>query len=221
KAVPMKAAATKAAPTEPAATKTEPKASGTAATPAKPTPTKAAASAKPSVSAKAATPVKAAARTKVAAPTKAPAKASVPSKAASSAAVAPTDQDEAGPPVELATRLQDGEPSSAVVEDLLNKGRTEGFITHDQILEAIPQPEANLGAVEELYAAAEESGVEVLDADNNPTFADVEVEEEEVAGLAVKPREVEEDLEALAADLIGIDDPVRMYLKEIGKVALL
>ena len=31
----------------------------------------------------------------------------------------------------------------------------------------------------------------------------------------------EEDLEALAADLIGIDDPVRMYLKEIGKVALL
>ena len=112
-------------------------------------------------------------------------------------------------------------PQAAVVEDLLNKGRTDGFITHDQILEAIPQPEANLGAVEELYAAAEESGVEVLDADNNPTFADVEVEEEEVAGVAVKPREVEEDLEALAADLIGIDDPVRMYLKEIGKVALL
>ena len=36
-----------------------------------------------------------------------------------------------------------------------------------------------------------------------------------------KPKEGEEDLEALAADLIGIDDPVRMYLKEIGKVALL
>ena len=35
------------------------------------------------------------------------------------------------------------------------------------------------------------------------------------------PTEREEDLEALAADLIGIDDPVRMYLKEIGKVALL
>ncbi len=34
-------------------------------------------------------------------------------------------------------------------------------------------------------------------------------------------KEPEEDLEALAADLIGIDDPVRMYLKEIGKVALL
>jgi RNA polymerase primary sigma factor len=154
---------------------------------------------------------------KTAAP-KAPAEASASD---STTPVSETDQEELGPPAELATRLDDGEPASAVVEDLLNKGRTEGFITHDQILEAIPQPEANLGAVEELYAAAEESGVEVLDADNNPTFADVESEEEEVAGVAVKPREVEEDLEALAADLIGIDDPVRMYLKEIGKVALL
>ena len=39
------------------------------------------------------------------------------------------------------------------------------------------------------------------------------------------PKEVEEptaeELEALSADMIGIDDPVRMYLKEIGKVALL
>ena len=37
------------------------------------------------------------------------------------------------------------------------------------------------------------------------------------------PKEVEEptaeDLEAISADMIGIDDPVRMYLKEIGKVA--
>ena len=41
----------------------------------------------------------------------------------------------------------------------------------------------------------------------------------------VEPAEVEEptaeELEALSADMIGIDDPVRMYLKEIGKVALL
>jgi len=224
KAAPAKAVPAKAVPMKAAVTK--------AGAPSKATPTKAVASPKPIASAKApmaaklsapakAAAPKAAAPTKTAAPTKAPTKTSVSSESASSVPLVPADEDEAGPPAELATRLDDGEPSSAVVEDLLNKGRTEGFITHDQILEAIPQPEANLGAVEELYAAAEEAGVEVLDADNNPTFADVEVEEEEVAGVAVKPREVEEDLEALAADLIGIDDPVRMYLKEIGKVALL
>src|SRR3954462_8781180 len=45
------------------------------------------------------------------------------------------------------------------------------------------------------------------------------------APAKLDPKEVEEpsaeDLEAFSADMIGIDDPVRMYLKEIGKVALL
>jgi RNA polymerase primary sigma factor len=116
-----------------------------------------------------------------------------------------------------------GKAAAAVIEGLLKKGREEGFITQDQILEAIPQPEENLGQVEELYAAAEEAGVEVLDAQNQPTLiAEPEEETTESAqGAAKAPAPGEEDLEALAADLIGIDDPVRMYLKEIGKVALL
>ncbi len=112
-----------------------------------------------------------------------------------------------------------------MVADLIARGREEGFITHDQILKAIPEPEAQMGAVEELYAAAEEAGVEVLDEQNQPTLIG-EPDEAQTAPAAGTPapapaKEGEEDLEALAADLIGIDDPVRMYLKEIGKVALL
>jgi RNA polymerase sigma factor (sigma-70 family) len=120
-----------------------------------------------------------------------------------------------------------GPAAAAAIKDLIAKGREEGFITHDQILDAIPNPEGQMGAVEELYAAAEEAGVEVLDAQNQPTLIGEPDEEEEqaapkpAAAGAAKPKEGEEDLEALAADLIGIDDPVRMYLKEIGKVALL
>jgi RNA polymerase primary sigma factor len=117
---------------------------------------------------------------------------------------------------------KNGKASAALIEGLLDKGRSEGFITQDQILEAIPQPEENLGQIEELYAAAEESGVEVLDADNQPTLiAEPEEEETEATPGTKAAAPGEEDLEALAADLIGIDDPVRMYLKEIGKVALL
>jgi RNA polymerase primary sigma factor len=117
----------------------------------------------------------------------------------------------------------DGAEYAAAVEDLLTKGREEGFITHDQILQAIPAPEQQMGAVEELYAAAEEAGVEVLDANNQPTLIGEpdEETETETTTTGAKPKAAEEDLEALAADLIGIDDPVRMYLKEIGKVALL
>jgi RNA polymerase primary sigma factor len=119
------------------------------------------------------------------------------------------------------------EIASPALDTLLDKGRDEGFITHDEILEAVPQPEEHLGQIEELYASAEESGVEVLDEENRPTFAEIEEEaadepEARPAGRAGgKDRDGEEDLDALAADLIGIDDPVRMYLKEIGKVALL
>jgi RNA polymerase primary sigma factor len=105
-------------------------------------------------------------------------------------------------------------------DKLLDQGRQEGFITHDQILEVMPQPETNLAAVEELYADAQEEGVEVLDAENNPTFA-TPAAPETVAPTKDEKDAQDEDFEALAADLIGIDDPVRMYLKEIGKVALL
>ncbi len=119
--------------------------------------------------------------------------------------------------------------TSAAVAALVERGREDGFITHDQILEAIPSPEAQMGAIEELYAAAEEAGVEVLDDQNQPTLIGEPDEDEAeeaapakpAAGAAAPAKEGEEDLEALAADLIGIDDPVRMYLKEIGKVALL
>jgi RNA polymerase sigma factor RpoD-like protein len=59
---------------------------------------------------------------------------------------------------------------------------------------------------------------------------DVPIEEEKTAIIEPEPAEVDaeeleeptpQELEALSADMIGIDDPVRMYLKEIGKVALL
>ncbi len=120
------------------------------------------------------------------------------------------------------------EVASAAMNDLLTKGREEGFITHDQILQIIPQPEAQMRQVEELYAAAEEAGVEVLDEQNQPTLIGEPEEEEEQeetvderGRTTTKGKDGQEDLEALAADLIGIDDPVRMYLKEIGKVALL
>jgi len=192
-----KAAAT---PATAARSKSPAKASGKA--PAK-APAKA--SAKAAAKPKAGTPAKAAAKPKVATPAKAAAK---PKAASRSKPVTPAAAQSNG----------DGGPLGG----LLEKGREEGFITHDQILEVIPQPEERLGEVEEFYAAAEESGVEVLDAENQPTLlAEPEEEEEEAAPGAPKGAAAEEDLEALAADLIGIDDPVRMYLKEIGKVALL
>jgi RNA polymerase primary sigma factor len=64
-------------------------------------------------------------------------------------------------------------------------------------------------------------GVEVIGVDGEAVDAKLPAD----APAKLDPAEVEEptaeDLEAISADMIGIDDPVRMYLKEIGKVALL
>jgi RNA polymerase primary sigma factor len=177
--------------------------------------TKAAPQATSKIAAKPASRAAAKAPAKIAA--KAPAEAKAVVAAPKTAPRAPRRRAGAGSTVSA-------EPSTgmgAALENLLAKGRDEGFITHDQILQAMPQPEMHSGEIEELYAAAEESGVEVLDAENNPTLiAEAGLDAEEAAAV-IKREGIDEDLDALAADLIGIDDPVRMYLKEIGKVALL
>ncbi len=134
----------------------------------------------------------------------------------------------AAPPAKRGTTAGssvDQKAQAAIVSGLIKRGREEGFITHDQILEALPQPEAQMAQIEELYATAHEAGIEVLDADNQPTLIGEpeggESETKKPASVSSRTKPGEEDLEALAADLIGIDDPVRMYLQEIGKVALL
>ena len=81
---------------------------------------------------------------------------------------------------------ESGKGMGAALEALLAKGRDEGFITHDQILLAVPQPEAQPEAIEEFYAAAEEGGVEVLDADNNPTLiAEAGLDTDEAAAVTL------------------------------------
>ena len=189
--------------------------------------------------AKAATKVSAPAKATTKAPgaSKAPATVKAPAKPATTAKAAPT-APKASAKAKPATKgrvapTRGGSTTSngngtddaftEAVTALVTRGREDGFITHDQILAVLPEPESQMGALEELYAAATEAGVEVLDAKNQPTLlGEPDEEEEKAAPATAKAKtEAEEDLEALAADLIGIDDPVRMYLKEIGKVALL
>jgi RNA polymerase primary sigma factor len=68
---------------------------------------------------------------------------------------------------------------------------------------------------------AADLGVEVVDADGEPVESKLPVDAPAKLDAAELEEPSAEELEALSADMIGIDDPVRMYLKEIGKVALL
>src|SRR6195256_518299 len=100
-------------------------------------------------------------------------------------------------------------------ERLIARGKQQGYLTQEDIARGIPDAEA--GEIEELLVTLDDNNVEILEADRGPTWHQVKEEEEEAEEL-----QREDSISAvLASDLISVDDPVRMYLKEIGKVPLL
>jgi RNA polymerase primary sigma factor len=100
-------------------------------------------------------------------------------------------------------------------ERLVARGRQQGYVTQEDIVRAMPDAEP--GEVEELLLALDDNNVEILEAERGPNISQVREEEEETEEM-----QREDAISAvLASDLISVDDPVRMYLKEIGKVPLL
>src|SRR5256884_1350602 len=100
-------------------------------------------------------------------------------------------------------------------ERLIARGRQQGYVTQEDIVRAIPDAEP--GEVEELLTTLDDNNVEILEAERSPTWAQVKEEEEETEEL----QREDSIASVLASDLISVDDPGRMYLKEIGKVPLL
>ena len=100
-------------------------------------------------------------------------------------------------------------------ERLVARGKQQGYLTQEDIARGLPDAEA--GEIEELLVTLDDNNVEILEADRGPSYHQVKEEEEETEEL-----QREDSISAvLASDLISVDDPVRMYLKEIGKVPLL
>jgi len=95
----------------------------------------------------------------------------------------------------------------SILRDLLENGKTRGKLTTKEINDALEELDFDVEQVDKLY--------DTLDAYN------IEIVEDMVAEVAVIP-EKDADLEvALYAEGINIDDPVKVYLKEIGRVPLL
>ncbi len=95
------------------------------------------------------------------------------------------------------------------LQALIERAKTQRGITIDEILDVFPDLEYHLDEVDELYTTLQELGIPVLDGtEEEVTPSD---EAEEVPGI---PPEV-------GLEGISIDDPVRMYLHEIGRVPLL
>lgn len=116
-----------------------------------------------------------------------------------------------------------------IVEELAAKGKEKGAMTYTEISDHIGNNELDKEEMDDIYEQLIAKGIEVV-SETEPEPDDVELsalEEEEVedpeveAVIAENAGAKEIDLEATIPKSIAVDDPVRMYLKEIGKVPLL
>lgn len=110
------------------------------------------------------------------------------------------------------------EKAKKAIVQLLAIGQKKGELTYEEIGDALGKMDLSPEEMETLFEQLNQIGINLKDA---PTDAadDDEPTEEDVKNVEKENEELELDL--TVPDDVGIDDPVRMYLKEIGRVPLL
>ena len=97
-------------------------------------------------------------------------------------------------------------------EDLIKKGKEKGFITYEELANGLKGLDLDSDSLDDLYNSLIESGIEIVNDES-----EVGAAEEGDAGGDIE--DILKD-DNIAKDL-SINDPVRMYLKEIGRISLL
>ena len=93
-----------------------------------------------------------------------------------------------------------------VLKELLESGKQKGRLTTKEISDALEELDYDVEQVDKLYDTFEAYNIEIVEDDG---------------GESIAPASNEELESVLSADGISIDDPVKVYLKEIGRVPLL
>ena len=94
--------------------------------------------------------------------------------------------------------------------ELILKGKEKGYITYETLAEALKGLEVDSDTLDDLYTKLVSNGIEVIAS-----------EDENTSGTGKKNDEVEILSDEDITKDININDPVSMYLKEIGKISLL
>src|SRR5713226_1319878 len=125
------------------------------------------------------------------------------SKAATAADTAETREDAAETPLLDTIAL--------AIKKMVLRGKERGYLTYDELNAALPQDQVSSEQIEDTMTMLSELGINVIESEESEEPAEAEVEdgESEVRG------NVDDD------DIGRTDDPVRMYLREMGSVELL
>jgi RNA polymerase primary sigma factor len=93
-----------------------------------------------------------------------------------------------------------------ILKELIEKGKAKGMLTYKEIIDAFEEVELEPDQIDKIYETVENMSIDIV--------GELEEDDEDT-------QTNENEAEISVPEGISIDDPVRMYLKEIGKVSLL
>ncbi|WP_411741971.1 RNA polymerase sigma factor RpoD [Schnuerera sp. xch1] len=102
----------------------------------------------------------------------------------------------------------------AAVKNLVNKGKKKGILTYKEIMDALEEIDLDVEQIDNIYTRLEDLGIDVVGDKDDVALLDTDNNDDDD----------EDNNSKKAISLpkgINVDDPVRMYLKEIGKIPLL
>ena len=100
------------------------------------------------------------------------------------------------------------------IKKVISIGKANGEITYDEINEYLPEKIVNSERIEDVFTLLNQMGIDVVEEYANYQQGETKVQKPKTKKVATKPKR---DLSKKSAS----DDPVRVYLKEIGKVSLI
>ena len=113
--------------------------------------------------------------------------------------------------------------SDAAVKRMIKLAKKRGFVTHEELNEVLPSEEVSSDQIEDVFAMLNEMGINVVEQEEaEAEAAEAEAEEEEEGGdLVEATRSALPATTTTKEPTDRTDDPVRMYLREMGSVELL
>ncbi|MDQ5983220.1 MAG: RNA polymerase sigma factor SigA [Eubacteriales bacterium SKADARSKE-1] len=105
-----------------------------------------------------------------------------------------------------------------VVQELMDKGKAKGHINTKEILDAMGDFDFEPEQLEQIYDSMESNGIEIIEDLSDIKDDDIDLTEEIAEDHEIA--DLQESMETYSA-LSTVDDPVKVYLKEIGRVPLL
>ena len=110
---------------------------------------------------------------------------------------------------DAAVEAANADATQQTIKTLLKIGKERGFVTHDELNAALPAEDFTSEQIDDVMSTLSEMGVSVVDNAESDENGDEAEEEGRAAGNLSD------------SDVSGTDDPVRMYLREMGSVELL